>query len=138
MEYKLVYYPYGTNNVIGIVLYVIPGSPAAKAGFTRGDIFSSVNGQKLTGSNYSQLLNTQEKLTYTLAKIDKDGVLEEGAIKTRDVAPVVLQEDPVFLIHCLLMELIKLAMWFTTSSSPSLTKGMIRSMTKIGRDFCQI
>jgi carboxyl-terminal processing protease len=79
MEYKLVYYPSGTNNVIGIVLYVIPGSPAAKAGFMRGDIFSSVNGQKLTGSNYSQLLNTQEMLTYTLAKIDKDGVLEEGA-----------------------------------------------------------
>ncbi|MEO6285597.1 MAG: S41 family peptidase [Dyadobacter sp.] len=95
MEFKLVYYPSGTNNVIGIVLYTIPDSPAAKAGFTRGDIFSSVNGQKLTGSNYSQLLNTQEKLTYTLAKIDKDGVLEEGATK-RDVTPIVLQEDPVF------------------------------------------
>ncbi|WAC10578.1 S41 family peptidase [Dyadobacter pollutisoli] len=95
MEFKLVYYPSGTNNVIGIVLYVIPDSPAAKAGFTRGDIFSSVNGTKLNGSNYSQLLNTQEKLTYTLAKIDKDGVLEEGAVK-RDVTPIVLQEDPVF------------------------------------------
>jgi C-terminal processing protease CtpA/Prc len=95
MEYKLVYFPSGTNNVIGIVLYVIPDSPADKAGFTRGDIFSSVNGQKMNGSNYSQLLNTQEKLTYTLAKIDQDGVLEEGTVK-RDVAPIVLQEDPVF------------------------------------------
>ncbi|TLU98144.1 S41 family peptidase [Dyadobacter luticola] len=94
MEYKLVYYPSNTTNVIGIVLYVIPDSPAAKAGFVRGDVFSSVNGQKLTGANYSQLLNTQDSKTYTLAKIDNVGGLVEGS--TREVAPVVLQEDPVF------------------------------------------
>lgn len=95
MEYKLNYYPSGTTNVIGIVLYVLPDSPAAKAGFARGDIFSSVNGQKLTGANYSQLLNTEDKRTYTLAKINKDGALEEGTV-TREVAPIVFQEDPVF------------------------------------------
>lgn len=94
MEYKLVYFPANTSNVIGVVLFVIPDSPAAKAGFVRGDIFSSVNGQKLTDSNYSKLLNTQDKVNYTLATI-KDGVLEETATK-RDVTPVVLQEDPVF------------------------------------------
>ncbi|NIJ51209.1 S41 family peptidase [Dyadobacter arcticus] len=95
MEYKLTYYPSGTTNVIGVVLYVIPDSPAAKSGFVRGDIFSSVNDQKLTGTNYSQLLNTQDKKTYTLAKLDKDGILEEGTTK-REVTPIVLQEDPVF------------------------------------------
>lgn len=95
MEYKLTYYPSGSSNVIGVVYYVLPGSPAAKAGFARGDIFSSVNGQKLTGSNYSQLLNTQDKRTYTLAKINKDGALEEEST-TREVTPVVFQEDPVY------------------------------------------
>ncbi|MCF0071469.1 S41 family peptidase [Dyadobacter sp. CY261] len=94
MEYKLVYFPANTSDVVGIVLYVIPGSPAAQAGFARGDVFSSVNGQKMTDSNYSKLLNTDEKKTYTLANI-KDGTVEETATK-RDVTPVELQEDPVF------------------------------------------
>lgn len=94
MEYKLLYFPTNTTNVIGVVLYVIPDSPAAKAGFKRGDVFSSANGQKLNNLNYSQLLNTQEKITYTLADIS-DGTLKETTT-TRDVTPVVLQEDPVF------------------------------------------
>lgn len=94
MEYKLVYFPSNTSNVIGVVLYVIPGSPADKAGFKRGDIFSSANGQKLTDANYSKLLNTSNKVTYTLATI-KDGTLVEGTTQ-KDVTPVVLQEDPVF------------------------------------------
>lgn len=94
MEYKLVHFPANTTNVIGIVLYVIPGSPAAKAGFARGDVFSSVNGQKMTDANYSKLLNTQGKATYTLARI-QDGTLEETTTR-RDVTPEVLQEDPVF------------------------------------------
>ncbi|MCF2499575.1 S41 family peptidase [Dyadobacter chenhuakuii] len=95
MEYKLTYLPTGTQNVIGVVLYVLPDSPAAKAGFKRGDIFNSINDQKLTGSNYSKLLNSQEKLTYTLATLSADGVLTDGTTK-REVTPVVLQEDPVF------------------------------------------
>ncbi|MCF2520697.1 S41 family peptidase [Dyadobacter sp. CY351] len=95
MEYKLTYFPTGSQNVIGVVLYVLPESPAAKAGFKRGDIFNSINDQKLTGSNYSKLLNSQEKLTYTLATLSAGGVLTDGTTK-RDITPVVLQEDPVF------------------------------------------
>lgn len=94
MEIKLVYFPSNTTNVVGIVLYVIPGSPAAKAGFVRGDVFSSINDQKLTDANYSKLLNTQDKATYTLADIG-DGTLKETTTK-REVTPIVLQEDPVF------------------------------------------
>ena len=95
MEYKLTYFPFGSSNIIGVVLYVLPDSPAAKAGFKRGDIFNSVNGQKLTGANYSKLLNTQEKVTYTLATINADGALVDGTTQ-REVTPVVFQEDPVF------------------------------------------
>ncbi|WP_439556904.1 S41 family peptidase [Dyadobacter sp.] len=94
MEYKLVYFPSGSTNVIGIVLYVIPDSPADKAGFVRGDIFNNVNDQKLTGSNYSQLLNTEDKKTFKLAKIN--GATLEETTTSREIAPVVLQEDPVF------------------------------------------
>jgi len=94
MEYKLVYFPANTSNVVGVVLYVIPGSPAAQAGFARGEVFSSANGQKLTDANYSKLLNTENKTSYTLADI-KDGTLRETAT-VREVTPIVLQEDPVF------------------------------------------
>ncbi|WP_138480204.1 S41 family peptidase [Dyadobacter bucti] len=94
MEYKLTYFPAGSKNIIGVVLYANPDSPAAKAGFVRGDIFNKVNDQQLTSSNYSALLKPEGTLTFGLAKI-KDGVLEESDVK-RSVAPVVFQADPVF------------------------------------------
>ncbi|QRR03201.1 S41 family peptidase [Dyadobacter sandarakinus] len=95
MQYKLFYYPSGSTNVIGVVLYVAPGSSASDAGFRRGDIFSSVGGTKLTGDNYRQLLNAGGALSYTISKFDVDDVLKETTVK-RKVAPVVLQENPVF------------------------------------------
>ncbi|CAG5073138.1 hypothetical protein DYBT9623_04643 [Dyadobacter sp. CECT 9623] len=94
MEYKLVNFPSGTINVVGIVLYVIPDSPADKAGFARGDIFNRINDQKLINSNYVGLLNTQDKKTFGLAKIN-GSELEESTTK-RELTPVVLQENPVF------------------------------------------
>jgi carboxyl-terminal processing protease len=95
MHYKLVLYPAGGSNVAGVVFYSLPGSPAAAAGFRRGDIFTSVNGQKLTAVNYSQLLAAEGEITFTLGAIDEQGEIVQG-IATRKVTPVTLQEDPVF------------------------------------------
>lgn len=95
MHYKLYYYPKGTTNVIGVVLYALPDSPASKAGFKRGDIFGSINNQKLTSTNYSSLLNTDGTLTFTLSTLAADGTISESTVK-KDVAPVVFQEDPVY------------------------------------------
>ena len=95
MEYNLLYYPSGSNNVIAVVIYTLPGSPAEKAGFKRGDIFTSVNNQQMTGSNYSQLLNAEGTRTYTLANIDSAGKVTEGTVK-REIVPIVLQENPVY------------------------------------------
>jgi len=94
MHYKLVYYPTGSNNVIGVVLYTLPGSPAAKAGVKRGDIFTSVDNQKLTGDNYAKLLNAGGTLTYTFATLDDQAVVTEGTVK-KEIVPVTYQEDPV-------------------------------------------
>lgn len=95
MHYKLNYYPTGTNDVIGVVLYTLPGSPAAIAGVKRGDIFTSVNNTKLNGNNYSQLLNASGALTYTMASVNADGVITESTVK-KEITPVTFQEDPVF------------------------------------------
>ena len=94
MHYKLYYYPKNTTNVIGVVLYALPDSPAAKAGIKRGDVFTGINNQPLTAANYSALLATPGTLTYTLGSINDEGIVTETAIK-KEVTPVVFQEDPV-------------------------------------------
>ena len=58
MEFELTNDPTGTTNHIHAhVLYVLDGSPAQQAGITRGDWLSSVNGQRITTSNYQVLKN---------------------------------------------------------------------------------
>ena len=58
MEFELTNDPTGTTNHIHAhVLFVLDGSPAQQAGITRGDWLSSVNGQRITTSNYQLLKN---------------------------------------------------------------------------------
>jgi carboxyl-terminal processing protease len=94
MHFKLVNYPAGSQDVIGVVFYTLPGSPAAKAGIRRGDVFSGINGQKLTTANYYGLVYGSGTITYTLASIDDNGAVIESGIK-KDITPVTFQEDPV-------------------------------------------
>ncbi|WP_310994158.1 S41 family peptidase [Aequorivita marina] len=56
MEYGLVYYPNGSNNVFGYVRYVLPNTDAETKGLKRGDLFTHVNGTQLTANNYQDLL----------------------------------------------------------------------------------
>jgi len=53
------------TNMVALINYIVPGSPAALAGLKRGDVITKVNGSQLTSSNYGQLEN--EQLTITLA-----------------------------------------------------------------------
>ncbi|TRO63268.1 S41 family peptidase [Christiangramia sabulilitoris] len=46
----------GTNNVFGIIRYILPGTSAEAAGLKRGDIFTEINGQKLTSNNFASLI----------------------------------------------------------------------------------
>lgn len=58
MEFELTNDPTGTTNHIHAhVLYVLDGSPAQLAGIQRGDWLSSVDGQRITTSNYQLLKN---------------------------------------------------------------------------------
>jgi C-terminal processing protease CtpA/Prc len=94
IQYRLYYKDQSKTNLIGSVLYVLPGSPAVAAGFKRGDIFTSVNGQTLTLGNYAELL-AADALTFGMASL-VNGVLTEN-VQKRQVTPVVFQEDPVLL-----------------------------------------
>ncbi len=52
-------------NMVALINYIVPGSPAALAGLKRGDVITKINGSQLTSSNYDQLDNPQ--VTVTLA-----------------------------------------------------------------------
>ncbi|GAB3689191.1 S41 family peptidase [Spirosoma flavus] len=96
IEYRLFYRDQTQSSVGATVLYVSPGSPAAKAGIKRGDVITKVNGQSLSGTNYSQLLNSNaDSYTYGFATL-KNNVLTDTD-QTKQVTAVVLQEDPVLL-----------------------------------------
>ncbi len=60
------------------VLYVIPGGPADLAGLRRGDTFDTVNGTKVTLSNYSSLMSaTTAKLHRLNRETGEEIVLEK-------------------------------------------------------------
>ena len=58
-------YPKDASNVnmVALINYIVPGSPAALAGLKRGDVITKINGSQLTSTNYDQLQNTQMTLT---------------------------------------------------------------------------
>ncbi|RCR67997.1 S41 family peptidase [Larkinella punicea] len=85
----------GSTEVVIKVLYVLPGSPAYKAGLKRGDIITTINGQKLTTGNYASLTNNPTTFNYGLAKLESDKIVDTEVVKT--VTAEVFQQNPVFL-----------------------------------------
>ncbi|GAB3177291.1 S41 family peptidase [Telluribacter humicola] len=95
MEFRIVRYASGSDEVFGVVTYTHPNTSAAKAGFKRGDYFTKVNDQKLTVSNYYNLLYTGDgKKTFTVGALDGSGRVVDSP-ENRDVTPAVLQANPV-------------------------------------------
>lgn len=96
IEYNLYYRDQSRTGVIASVIYVLPGSPGAKAGVKRGDIISKVNGQSLTVTNYQDLLSsTADSYTFGFAILSNSAFVDTD--QTKQVSNIVFQEDPVFL-----------------------------------------
>lgn len=94
MSYALSYITSGSNDILGYVRYVLPGTSAEAKGIKRGDIFTQIDGQKLTASNYTALL-APSSFTITLAK------LEGGVLSNTDVKITLTKQEynsnPVFI-----------------------------------------
>ena len=56
MEFGLKRYNNSATNVFGYVRYVVPNTDAANKAVTRGMVFNTVNGTRITDSNYKTLL----------------------------------------------------------------------------------
>jgi len=87
------------DNVLGIVLYVKPGTPARNLDIKRGDIFRKINGQQLTKSNYSNLINTlydsSASAKVTFSTYHNGAFHDEPTTTITKVANY--NEDPVYL-----------------------------------------
>ena len=96
MEFKLFLREANSTDIIAKVLYVQRNSPAEKAGVKRGDIISSVNGTKLTTTNYSDVIFGEGTTKmYGFATIDNNKIVDSNV--TKSITAVVYQADPVYL-----------------------------------------
>ena len=81
----------GSNtNVVGVVKYVFPNTPAANAGVVRGEIVNQIDGTNLTLSNYTRLF---EGVPVTV------GIVNPVTSTTRNLplTPVLIETNPVLI-----------------------------------------
>ncbi|MFA9191869.1 S41 family peptidase [Flavobacterium sp. FZUC8N2.13] len=86
-------YPKDFNNVnlVALINYVVPDSPAALAGLKRGDVITKINGAQLTASNYNQLEDTQVTLTLAASV----GFISTGMVTTNKAGTVTLSQTDI-------------------------------------------
>jgi carboxyl-terminal processing protease len=78
MEFGLVYEKGSTTNIFGYVRYVLPNTDASSKNVTRGMVFSSVNGEKLTINNYKNLLFSNTDYSINLADYNSGNPISNG------------------------------------------------------------
>ncbi len=80
------------NDVISVVQYVTPDSPASEAGVKRGDVIISIDGEPLTANNYFQLYN-QTTATFEFGSYDGEKVVHDG--RYVEITAIELNQNPV-------------------------------------------
>ncbi|MCU4156556.1 peptidase S41 [Carboxylicivirga sp. A043] len=85
-----------SEDIIGFIEYVEPGSPADLAGgIYRGRLFHKIDGKQLTISNYSELLN-QDEYTMTFGVLNQDLSITDETPSVKLIA-VEWQSNPILL-----------------------------------------
>ncbi len=84
----------GTENIFGGIRYILPGTSAEEAGLERGNVFTEIDGQKLTLDNFSDLI---DKSSFTIDV----GYVENGQIYLTEKEVMLTDdnytENPVFI-----------------------------------------
>jgi len=81
ISFGLVRYCEDCTDIFGYVRYVLPGTSADTEGIKRGDVFSTIDGQQLTDSNYNNLLDP-ETYTIGLATLNGSSISPTGVTVT--------------------------------------------------------
>lgn len=94
VDFRLSRISQNSNDLIGFVRYILPNSDAASKDIKRGNIFTGVNGAKLTISNYQSLLSAD---SYTLNMADLNGTTITPNDISVSLTKTVLDENPIFI-----------------------------------------
>jgi len=94
VDFRLSRISQNSNDLIGFVRYILPNSDASSKSIKRGDIFTGINGTKLTISNYQSLLGAD---TYSLDMADLNGNTISPNGKSVILTKTVLNENPIFI-----------------------------------------
>lgn len=84
----------GTPRVFGIVTYVLPDSPADRAGIVRGDLFDRIDGIELNIDNYPGLLFSRDQYAISFSELAEGQLLNSG--RSLMLEAETIQENPVF------------------------------------------
>lgn len=85
---------FGNNEILAIVNYVLPNTPAEEKGIKRGVAFTEVNGKRMTLSNYQGLLAAQN-YTITIAEIKGSSIY--ATEETVTLNKVEYNTNPVYI-----------------------------------------
>lgn len=100
-EYGLVRDCETCTDLFGYVQYVLEDTPADDAGLVRGDVFTHINGTRLTVNNYTSVL-TGDTYDIGLADYSNQEVTPNG--ETITVQATNLTENPIYLAKVLDVE----------------------------------
>lgn len=91
-DFRLLLSSESSNELIGYIRYVLPGSPAELAGIRRGDLFSKVDGQQITTQNYQRLLFQKKSYKLGLFKIQNGQHVNDTIV---DMTAEIIHENPI-------------------------------------------
>lgn len=98
-EFELFRESSANSNVIGIVVYIKPGTQASTMGIKRGDMFRKINGKQITVNNYRELINSfydaTSKVTVTFSEYN--GYAFNDHSPSSITKALNYKEDPVYL-----------------------------------------
>lgn len=98
-EFELFRESSANNNVVGVVVYIKPGTNASAIGIKRGDIFRKINGKQITMDNYSGLINTlydaTTKVSVTFSDFNGNSFIDRSPSSITKALNY--KEDPVYL-----------------------------------------
>ncbi len=88
--WSLDFLKFGEQNLVAVVKYVFPNTPAAQAGITRGNIIDKIGGASITASNVEKLFETN---TISINVNDQNFTNP----RTVSITPVTIQTNPVLV-----------------------------------------
>lgn len=94
IDFRLTRISKNSDDLVGYVRYILPNSDASSKSIKRGDLFTGINGTKLTVSNYRSLLSL-DSYTLNMADINDKIITPNG--KSVLLTKTILDENPVYI-----------------------------------------